>query len=78
MHCHCILLMLSGKQLKEQVSELEVELTVIQEKLQMEGQRIPNMTHPDVPIGPEDFATLRKEVLMTSPILLSLFSAVLT
>ncbi|KAG0597863.1 hypothetical protein M758_12G026200 [Ceratodon purpureus] len=51
-----------GKQLKEQVSELEVELTVLQEKLQMEGQRIPNMTHPAVPIGSEDVATLRKEV----------------
>lgn len=52
----------TGKQLKEQVSELEVELTMLQEKLQVEGQRIPNMTHPDVPIGSEDVATLRKEV----------------
>jgi hypothetical protein len=39
----------------------------------MEGQRIPNMTHPDVPIGSEDVATLRKEVSMTSP-LVFLFS----
>lgn len=55
-----------GKQLKEQVAELELELTAISEKLQLEGQRIPNMTHPDVPIGSEDVATLRKEVLHTS------------
>lgn len=51
-----------GKQLKDQVSELEIELSLLQEKLQLEGQRIPNMTHPDVPVGSEDVATLRKEV----------------
>ena len=34
----------------------------------MEGQRIPNMTHPDVPIGSEDVASLRKEVLISSPL----------
>lgn len=64
----------TGKQLKEQVSELEVELTRLQEKLQMEGQRIPNMTHPDVPIGSEDVATLRKEVLRSSATYVSVFS----
>lgn len=37
----------------------------------MEGQRIPNMTHPDVPIGSEDVATLRKEVMMSFTIYLS-------
>lgn len=56
----------TGKQLKDQVSELEIELSLLQEKLQLEGQRIPNMTHPDVPVGSEDVATLRKEVLLGS------------
>ncbi|KAH9533677.1 hypothetical protein CY35_18G064900 [Sphagnum magellanicum] len=51
-----------GKQLKEQVAELEGNLAVLLERLQQEGQRIPNMTHPSVPIGSEDVASLRKEV----------------
>ncbi|KAH8933462.1 hypothetical protein BDL97_18G031500 [Sphagnum fallax] len=51
-----------GKQLKEQVAELEGKLAVLSERLQQEGQRIPNMTHPSVPIGSEDVASLRKEV----------------
>ncbi len=51
-----------GKQLKEQVAELEGKLAVLSERLQQEGQRIPNMTHPSVPIGSEDVASIRKEV----------------
>ncbi len=47
--------------MKEQVPELEVELRMLQEKLEMEGHRIPNMTHLDVPIGLEDVATLQKK-----------------
>ncbi len=51
-----------GKQLKEQVAELEGKLAVLSERLQQEGQRIPNMTHPSVPIGSDDVASIRKEV----------------
>jgi seryl-tRNA synthetase len=50
-----------GKQLKEQVAELEGKLAVLSERLQQEGQRIPNMTHPSVPIGSEDVTSIRKE-----------------
>jgi seryl-tRNA synthetase len=46
------------------VAELEGNLAVLLERLQQEGQRIPNMTHPSVPIGSEDVASLRKEVLI--------------
>lgn len=52
----------AGKRLKELVSGLEVTLSHLTEELQREGQRIPNSTHPDVPRGGEEIATLIKEV----------------
>ncbi|KAL2622352.1 hypothetical protein R1flu_002557 [Riccia fluitans] len=51
-----------GKELKDRLAGLEVELAQLLDKLQREGQRIPNMTHPDVPIGSEDVAVTRKTV----------------
>jgi hypothetical protein len=33
-------------------------LLQVENALQVEGQRIPNLTHPDVPIGEEDNATV--------------------
>jgi hypothetical protein len=39
---------------------LEGKLAVLSERLQREGQRNPNMTHPSVPIGSEDVASIRK------------------
>lgn len=51
-----------GKQLKDQLSGLEAELAVLEDDLQREGQRIPNMTHPSVPVGSEDVAVVRKVV----------------
>lgn len=32
------------------------------DELQREGQRIPNLTHPEVPRGGEEVAVIRKEV----------------
>lgn len=55
-------LKISGKKLKDKLSVLEVELDEIMEELQKEGQKVPNLTHPDVPIGGEEVATLRKLV----------------
>ena len=46
---------------------LEDDLNLLLEKLQHEGQKIPNMTHPDVPIGGEELATLLKEVRLPFP-----------
>ncbi|KAK9809278.1 hypothetical protein WJX73_000344 [Symbiochloris irregularis] len=40
-----------GKALKEQVAELEARLSHVQAALQLEGQRLPNLTHPEVPRG---------------------------
>ncbi|XP_014501748.1 serine--tRNA ligase, chloroplastic/mitochondrial isoform X1 [Vigna radiata var. radiata] len=51
-----------GKNLKEGLAALEDDLVELNNKLQLEAQCIPNMTHPDVPIGGEDCSTIRKTV----------------
>ena len=42
---------------------MEEDLLKLTDVLQQEAQCIPNMTHPDVPIGGEDSSTIRKTVL---------------
>ena len=52
-----------GQELKDTVSALEAKLAQASERLQVEGRKIPNLTHPDVPVGDEDdSAKLLKEV----------------
>ncbi|CAI5534549.1 unnamed protein product [Closterium sp. Naga37s-1] len=49
-----------GKHLKDVLAGLESELGEVASELQREGQRLPNLTHPDVPRGGEEVAvTLR-------------------
>jgi len=48
--------------LKEGLAALEDDLVELNDELQQEAQCIPNMTHPDVPIGGEDCSTIRKMV----------------
>jgi len=55
-----------GKRLKEEVAAIEVKQGELEEAMQVEGQRVPNLTHPDVPSGGEENATLRK-MLGTMP-----------
>ncbi|KAL4859468.1 Serine--tRNA ligase [Chlorella vulgaris] len=43
-----------GKKIKEDLEGLDARLEALEAELQREGQRLPNMTHPDVPIGGED------------------------
>jgi seryl-tRNA synthetase len=43
-----------SRQLKEQIPEREAELHRVQERLREEQLKIPNMTHPDAPIGRDD------------------------
>ncbi|XP_050215339.1 serine--tRNA ligase, chloroplastic/mitochondrial [Mercurialis annua] len=51
-----------GKNLKEGLVNLEEDLLKLTDALQQEAQCIPNMTHPDVPIGGEENSTVRKMV----------------
>lgn len=39
-----------------------MKLAELEDALQREGQRLPNLTHPDVPVGGEEVATLLREV----------------
>ncbi|KZV22613.1 serine--tRNA ligase, mitochondrial [Dorcoceras hygrometricum] len=51
-----------GKNLKEGLVSLEEDLLKLTDELQQEAQCVPNMTHPDVPLGGEDCSTVRKVV----------------
>eukprot|EP00798_Chlamydomonas_sp_ICE-L_P027698 gene27698-7340_t len=51
-----------GSEIKEEVQQVEEKLGVFEMELQREGQRIPNLTHPEVPIGGEEVARVYKEV----------------
>ncbi|MCL1855996.1 MAG: serine--tRNA ligase [Clostridia bacterium] len=43
-----------GKKLKESIAAAEAELAAVEAALDTEGRRIPNMAHPDAPVGRED------------------------
>jgi seryl-tRNA synthetase len=45
------LLIARGKELRQQVATLEAELKDLEVALRAEQSRIPNMTHPDAPVG---------------------------
>ncbi|MCA9110163.1 MAG: serine--tRNA ligase [Planctomycetaceae bacterium] len=50
-----------GKELKGQVAENEAALKQVEADLKVEQSRVPNLTHPDAPIGAEaEFVTLRE------------------
>jgi len=51
-----------GQELKDKLAELEEKLGQVEMSLQREGQRVPNLTHPSVPIGGEDVATVLRLV----------------
>lgn len=53
-----------GKNLKEKLLTLEEDLIKLTDSLQREAQCIPNITHPEVPIGGEDDSTIRKMVFL--------------
>lgn len=55
-------LILKGQELKEKLAHIEEGLAKAEIALQREGQKIPNLTHPDVPIGEEELATIVKLV----------------
>ncbi|MDR2133916.1 MAG: serine--tRNA ligase [Treponema sp.] len=43
-----------GKKLKEEIASCEAELAETEKNLEAEALRIPNMAHPDAPVGKED------------------------
>jgi seryl-tRNA synthetase len=43
-----------GKRLKEEVAQAEAELAQAEQDVEAEARRIPNMAHPDAPVGKED------------------------
>lgn len=51
-----------GQELKEALQKVEEALVQAETALQREGQRIPNLTHPSVPIGGEELAAVLKVV----------------
>lgn len=48
--------------MKDALVSLEEDLLKLSDDLQQEAQCIPNMTHPDVPVGGEDCSTVRRVV----------------
>lgn len=51
-----------GKSLKLELDTIDEKLRAVEARLQIEGKKLPNLTHPDVPIGAEDEATLIAEI----------------
>ncbi|KAL1554110.1 Serine--tRNA ligase, chloroplastic/mitochondrial [Salvia divinorum] len=51
-----------GKNLKDVLVSLEEDWLKLTDEVQQEAQCVPNMTHPDVPVGREDCSTLTKVV----------------
>jgi seryl-tRNA synthetase len=43
-----------GKKLKEEITETETALAAAEKELEAEARKIPNMAHPDAPVGRED------------------------
>jgi seryl-tRNA synthetase len=43
-----------GKKLREEITAAETELAAVEEHLLAEARKIPNMAHPDAPVGRED------------------------
>lgn len=52
----------AGQNLKEELATYEESLREVENALQFEAQRLPNMTHPDAAIGGEEEAIVLKEI----------------
>lgn len=56
-----------GKEIKEKISSSEAELQNIEARMYDEARKIPNMAHPDAPIGKEDKDNLELKKLGDVP-----------
>lgn len=50
--------------MKDRLATLEEDLLKLTDELQKEAQSVPNVSHPDVPIGGEDCSTVKILVLI--------------
>ena len=55
-------LIAEGKAIKDELAALEGDLAGLESELQTMAQRLPNLTHPDVPIGSEENTVTRATV----------------
>ncbi len=60
-------LIAEGKRLKDTIASLEKSLLEVQDRLDTEIVKIPNMAHPDVPVGKEDKDNTEIERIGTIP-----------
>lgn len=51
-----------GKALKAELDAIDQKLHAVEAQLQEEGKKLPNLTHPNVPVGGDEEATLLQEV----------------
>jgi len=56
-----------GKKLKEEIAAAEAELSVVEKELLAEARKIPNMAHPDAPVGREDKDNLEVKCVGNPP-----------
>lgn len=56
-----------GKELKTQIADLESTTSELKSQLSSEASKIPNMAHPDAPIGKEDKENFQIKVCGTVP-----------
>ena len=61
------LLVEEGKKFKDEIAEAETVLADIEKKLENEARKIPNMAHPDAPVGKEDKDNLEIKRVGTLP-----------
>lgn len=55
----------AGKKIKEELSAMDKELAEVEEKLEEAARQIPNMLHPETPIGKLDTENLEVKVVGT-------------
>jgi seryl-tRNA synthetase len=58
----------AGKRLKDEIAAAETELATAEAALSLEARKIPNMAHPDAPVGKEDKDNLEVKRVGTPPV----------
>jgi seryl-tRNA synthetase len=57
-----------GKKLKDEIAAAEEELARLEKELDAEARRVPNMAHPDAPVGKEDKDNLEVKRVGSPPV----------